>query len=491
MFNLKLRNNGLILLGLFAFYFLAWAIANWPALHQAWWYRDDFYLIEYRADSILSGLYSGRPVEGVLYFTFYLDASGQAELQNIFMRFIQGAFHCLAASLGAYFVWKDTHHPSAFVGLLPFVLWPFNAEAVLWRSAIGYPVAALLSVLGLALVMQQGRGRSVYRLLGAVCMVLAVLSKQVTALAGPVIWFLIVCLRWVHERPPLGFLGAKQLTYLLSGGIGGGLISVAIVRHYDTDLERSGFAVDLWDRLKYITDLNVLFISWPGFYPTWLVLAHVALLVVAFCLLLVAALKRNQTFGTLVTFMFVCFVGFVFPFAPHLVLAETWPSFRVLYLAPLMVSIAWLTTIQLRTNVVFRYIAAGIFCVILLGYVQIAWKNAEEYPLVFKADLQKLQALTEAANRQQATDIFVVTFPEYEVIEWNPYQVKYMHADSKISAFLTDYSADSFIRLFSPLKPTRSAEGQAVCHRVCSASPYELNSKIDIVEAGSILCVCP
>src|SRR3989442_14772942 len=100
MDNLKLRKNGLTLLSLFSLYFLTWIIANWPGLHQPWWYQDDFYYIEYVSDSILHGLFNGRPLEGAWFLTFYMDPGGQAVLQNIFLRYLQGGFHCMAASLG-------------------------------------------------------------------------------------------------------------------------------------------------------------------------------------------------------------------------------------------------------------------------------------------------------------------------------------------------------------------------------------------------------
>jgi hypothetical protein len=420
-----------------------------------------------------------------------VDPDGTAQLQNIAMRFIQGGFHSLAASLAAFVVWKDTHHRSAFFGFLPFALWPFNAEAVMWRTAGGYPVAALLSVLAVVLVRRQGKYQAVYRLLGAVFIAMAVLFQQVAAVAGPILWFMIVCLHLVRERQPLEFLGIKQLAYLVSGGITGGLISAVIARHYNAVTGRFVVATNLWDRLSYITNLNVRFFSWPDFYPAWLAWAHVALLAVAFVLVLATLLNRNRTFSALLSISFICFATFVFPFAPLLIVAESWPSFRVMYMAPLILSVAWLTVMQLRVSSIFHALAAGLFCVVLLGYVQIAWQNSAEYPYVFEADLQTLKGLSETANRENVKNIFVVTSPEFPLTDWNPYHVKYMHADSKISAFLVDFSADSFIYLFSSLKPTHDAGVQAVCFSFCRTASYDRNSKIDIVEAGSTLCVCP
>jgi hypothetical protein len=162
-----------------------------------------------------------------------------------------------------------------------------------------------------------------------------------------------------------------------------------------------------------------------------------------------------------------------------------------MYMAPLILSVAWLTVMQLRVSPIFHALAAGLFCVVLLGYVQIAWQNSAEYPYVFEADLQTLKALSETANRENVKNIFVVTSADYPITEWNPYHVKYMHADSKISAFLVDFSADSFIHLFSSLQPTHDAAVQAVCVNCCRTDPYDRNSKIDFVESGSTLCVCP
>jgi hypothetical protein len=489
--RLQKHNQFLILVGLFVLYFGAWLIANWPAAHRAWWYLDDFSRMEYLSDSIPIGLENGRPLEGIWFLTFALDSNGAAQFQNIILRLLQGGFHCLAASIAAYLLWEDTKLFASFFCFLPFVLWPFNAEAVLWRTAGGYPLAAFLSVLGVFLLSRHSQGGSIHKITGSVLIALAIFSNQIAATAGLVVWFLIVCARWLKERSPLEFMGRAELGYLVAGYFSGGLASTMMAKYFDTYTGRSSFAENIFKRLRYISDLNVRFFSWPEFYPAWLTWAHLILLLVALVLPLIIFLRSKKPVSTFLIFLDVLIAAFVIPYAPLLLLSESWPSFRIFYLAPMLLSLAWITIMQQKVNTSVRFAVAGIYAVILLGYFMIAWYNSAEYPKVFDADMGKLEELRKKADQNQISSIFVASSPEYPVANWNPYEIRYMHADSKLSAFLVYYPAGSFIRLFSTLHPISDTNVKEACYNICAIGLYDKNSDIDIVVDQSTICVCP
>ena len=489
--RIQKHNQFLILGGLFVLYFSAWFIANWPAAHRAWWYLEDYYRIEYLSDSIPKGFLEGRPLNGIWFLTFALDSNAAAQFQNIFLRLLQGGFHCLAASISAYLLWDDTKHFSSFFCFLPFTLWPFNGEAVLWQSAGGYPLAAFLSVLGVFVLKSQSQGSSIRKIIGSVLIALAIFSNQIAAMAGLVVWFLIVCVRLLKDRSPLEFMGRAELGYLAGGYFGGGLASILMARYLDASLERSGFAENIFDRLRYISDLNSLFFSWPEFYPAWLTWTQLILLLAAVMVPLIIFLRSKKPVSTFLLFLDVLIAAFVIPYAPLLLLSESWASFRIFYLAPMLLSLAWITIMQQKVNISVRFAAAGIFAVILFGYFTIAWNNSAEYPKVFDADMEKLKELRELADQNQVENIFVASSPEYPVDEWNPYGIKYLYKDSKLSAFLVTDTAGPFIRTFSNLHPINDTTVQEACYNICSTDPFDKNSKIDIVVDQSTICVCP
>src|SRR5262249_40225610 len=60
----------------FSIFFLLWALFFWPALHEAWWAMDDFYLIEW-TNAVRWGKFvvgNGRPLLGVWSYSYLLDS---------------------------------------------------------------------------------------------------------------------------------------------------------------------------------------------------------------------------------------------------------------------------------------------------------------------------------------------------------------------------------------------------------------------------------
>src|SRR6516225_3042360 len=89
---------------------LLWALFFWPALHNAWWYADDFWAGEW-TDAQRWGpfvLGNGRPLLGLWSYSFLLDHSPNAQWANILLRWFQGGVHVLNATVLAGLLWSAT-----------------------------------------------------------------------------------------------------------------------------------------------------------------------------------------------------------------------------------------------------------------------------------------------------------------------------------------------------------------------------------------------
>src|SRR5207302_10020541 len=90
------------------------------------------------------------------------------------------------------------------LAVLPYLLWFFSPVAVLLRSAGPYPQGCLLSVVGVLLIQsERARRTGLARLAGLGCLPGSVLSNQSSAMAGPLVWTILLGLTAVQtDRIP-------------------------------------------------------------------------------------------------------------------------------------------------------------------------------------------------------------------------------------------------------------------------------------------------
>lgn len=502
------RSRFIVLALIFIAYLSVWSVANWPALRQAWWYYDDFghaerwYAGQYRKDlpaehihlatyALRGGLVSGRPGEGLWFLTFLLDGNRDQKLSNILLRFAQGAVHCLAATVAAVLIWKQTKKWTAFLSVLPFLLWPFNGEAVLWRTVGTYPIAALLGLLGVYIIRHSERRRLLLSATGALCVALAMLTNQVAALAGLVVWMLTFSL--LIQKPPVA---KKQLgfeaVFILSGYATGGTLSY-ILTYFNKGDHRVAFVSDYIDKQSFLVKLNELFIVGPDHYPDWLTILHVTLLLGSIALVIGSARQMGLSIRQALLSVFFLMTALVTPYATLLLVSQSWPSWRVMYVAPFLMTGAWVLLDQsIGTRKVGSFISIGLLSLILIGYISISWVNSSEYVQVFEADLRVLSQIENYASEEHipGEQVFVATAPDF-VRGWNPHGMTYMHGDSKISSFLKRWTAHPFIRWFSWLRPVEDATIKTECLARCQRTKEWEAFQFYKLQNSGALCVCP
>ncbi|MEW6145547.1 MAG: hypothetical protein AB1598_11065 [Thermodesulfobacteriota bacterium] len=216
---------------------------------------------------------NGRPVAGLWFTTFCPAQVSNLDIYNILIRFIQGIFHCLAASIAALLILIQTKKWTAIIGVMAFLLWPFNGEAVLWRSAGLYPLGAFLGLLGVFSIHHSKKFSLTYNITGFLLIVLAMLTNVVSALSGILIWSLILILDTDEKEEVIGKGLIYKTSILALGYLLGGILSYVIASNYNiiTD-NRATFASSssILTKPQYFFDLYYSSIFNRNHYPIWL-----------------------------------------------------------------------------------------------------------------------------------------------------------------------------------------------------------------------------
>lgn len=492
--------SNLSLLGIsFIIYLSLWSFANWPALNEAWWSTDDYFFMEQVGKSnypSFSGLTTGRPVCFFWYETFLLENNSSREIYNVLLRFIQGAIHCSAAILAAILIYQSTNRWTAFLSTLPFLLWPFNGEAVLWRAAGYYPLAALFGLVGVY-VIWQSKGKNNSRLLaGCLCIVLAVLTNQVAGLSGLILWVILITLSILDDTPTasehrkLYFRTSLIVSvYLLAG-----FLSYFIANYFSAlDESRAIFTSHYVEKLLYLSRLNYDLLFYPRYYPFWLRLLMVMLIMIYGLVFLETCIRQKCSIKRVILFALFPITLFVIPYAPLLLVSENSTSPRLLYIAPLSITGLWVVLDRSMGNRIFaRMTLLVILIFIVLGYVSIARVSSSEYVESFNEDLRVLNIIRNYGSsiKKEELQVSVVTPPNF-IRDWNPYNLKYMNGDSKRSAYLTSWSAAPFVRLFSGLATTDNDSIRHNCLLHCQQTRNGKKFQIFELQGDETLCVCP
>lgn len=501
-----MRSAKSIPLFIFLCYLALYTLANYPAISQPWWYRDDFALTETPRPNKgqLDTLKHGRPVNYLLLATYQWEEGSQWATANRLLRLLQVAFHCLAA-LAAGALLADRRRPwVSYSAVLIFLLYPFNGEPVLWRSAIMNPLAALLSLLGIglfsrlylsaqpafpALPADKQPQRGLFVVGALLLLALAVLTHQQAALAGVVVWAVVVGQMAVRTpKLPTGWWRGT-LWVMIGYGVGVALSRLCIYLAFGP-AGRAALSTDWWAKVQFGLTLNRLYL-WSDYYPAWLTGLHwliVAGGIGAACFYL----RRQPWPGALALLTLVSL--FVLPYTAVLVTAESWPAWRVTYLAPFLVVGAWL--LLDHSLAAYRLLRFGnilLLALLLAGYVPMAWRNAAEYVTVFDQDLAAVRAIEAwaATQNNQPTTLVVATAPDY-VRTWNLYGVQYMQADAKVSAFLADWTIAPIVTFFTDLTPRQDEPAtKRACVQLCLLPPGGQPFARHLLQPDNVICVCP
>jgi len=329
-------HGALFFASVWTLFVVVWGFANWPALTTAWWYWDDFDKFGDPWRDIPHVLSLGRPLEVLWELTFLIDANPHRTWQNIALRVFQGGVHCAVGTVVAMVLWRQRRTWGAVLSVLPFLLWPFNTDAVLWRSAAGYLLAAFCAVVGMWFI-QYTRRRPLLATAAGVCAIAAgMLFNQAAAFAGLVVQLLASALMAMQARIEWRAQCRRLMTTCLAYALGG-VVSYAIA-HFRAG-QRVRFATDVPGKLGYLWKLNELFLASPHFYPRWLSGLHIGLLILTVLAVTAAVVRRCPLWSArrAAASVLILSTAFVTPYAGVLLTAENWPTWRVMYLAPLLI----------------------------------------------------------------------------------------------------------------------------------------------------------
>jgi hypothetical protein len=489
---------------LFVFVFISylslWSFANWPALKEAWWSTDDFsYIEELRSPTIKSypGLSNGRPISSLWFATFLLEYDDNREIYNIALRVIQGLIHCLATLFAAVMLWKQIKNWGAFISVLPFLLWPFNGDAVLWRSAGYYPIAALFGLAGLFVLWKSKEKEFLKLSIGAILIIIATLTNQITALSGLIVWFIISSLRILKCKSSIS--SKRKLIfstiYLIILYLIGGLLSYFIANYFNPDT-RAKFTKNYIEKISYLLNLNDTFIFSPLYYPLWLIGLLTLLFVIYGIVIFKRAIKKELSAKDFLVYFLLPILLLITPYAPLLLVSENLSSPRIMYLSAFLITGIWIVLKQdLGKHYWSNILLYSILTLIIIGYIKIARISSSDYVKMFHYDLLVLEKIEEFAMQEKVDDqkVFVATFPDF-IREWNPYKITYIQGDSKLSAFLKSWSAHPFIRLYSSLKTTENENVKDACLSYCENTKNGKNFQLFKIRNGrnsNIICLCP
>jgi hypothetical protein len=458
----------------FVFGFL-WALAFWPALHNAWWYADDFWLGEWtgaqRWGSFVIG--NGRPLLGFWSYSFLLDRSPNDQWANILLRWFQGGVHVLNVTLLARLLWGVVRRWTAVLAALPFLLWPFNGDAVLIRSASFYAIAALLSFLGLlAIRVNDSHWNGLYWVSGAFLCGLSMLAMQTSAFASIAVWIVLVGLTAIQLEPLPWRRLLREGMFVAAGIMIGAAISYWLIKTRPIPLSlfagRGDVAFDFHRALRILGRIDALAIVFPSFYPWWLQVLHVLLIAsTLFAIILFGwtEYKRAKTIWRPILVLVCLVLCLAVPFSAQVVAGgQDAVVLRTLYLAPILFSACTIFTFQLfRHRVWLERATMALLLLILISYWPISREHAAEYVKCYQADMADLGEVEQHAAELGLTRVIVVPGTFFSL--YNPHHFRYSMLCTHNSSLAYPWVREAFIRNRSELRPICQLEDMPVLAR--------------------------
>jgi hypothetical protein len=434
--------------------FLLWALAKFPIWFEPFWFSDDYNMWDGFG---VAGLFNGgarlgRPLNGPLYWMYLLvpppDHSGAWVL-----RLIQGLLHSGASAVILLRLIPLTGRIGAWLAVLLFHLWAFNNEATVWYAASTYPLAALLSLGGVALVVRDWATRRGYWLGsigGILLLALSPLSNQAPALIGGCFWLILSALRTVPPDRSLTLRKWLIEAVMIAGGyILGVALSLLFMKLFGGN--RAEGVVDLatkWAQWKlFLTRL-----WWfPEVYPLALQIARTGLLGLAVAALLWALVKRRMKTAPAVALVGCGLLLCVAPFAANLAVAESWSPVRVLYGGPLIwVFLAAFLFLLGRQVPLLSWITAGLLISISLWDLRLGLREVQEYASIYERDRETLRRLETFAAEHGAHEVLFMDWVHSSPWQRNPYELELFYQPGiKHSVFQNDSSNYRFLKFYS------------------------------------------
>lgn len=461
-----------------AFFWVLWLGANLPALTEAWWYQDDFWMMEQPAHRIYELAHSaGRPVTALLFVLHKLWRTPDDYAGALLVRLLQGLMHAGVATAFVAVVSRQVPRTWAILSVLPFLLWAFNGEAVLWFGGIQHVAGGGLAISGLGLILAGvARERWWVAALGSALCGSSILANQAPTGAAIFLWLVTLAWRgmdgafprqvvpsvgggfftgvgqtldrWVGGRNPRSIL--VEGLFLGCGLVAGAAVSLAMMLRWS--YHRTAAPINWESKLQFWMELNEKLFFWPGFYPLATQVMVGALLLALGLTMFLAVAKRRMGGGALLGMGAILLSGSALFFLANLIIAMNWASFRIFYTAPLYFGVIALTAARLSPGPSLRWVPLGLCAGLGLTFAHLSWIHAGHYPAQYRSDLAVLRQAEEEARAMGATRVLTMPWPHAaDTVNWNPYGHRFSHLDAHRSEFNTDWSGHPFIRLHSSL----------------------------------------
>ncbi|MEP6955430.1 MAG: hypothetical protein ABI883_01285, partial [Chthoniobacterales bacterium] len=447
---------------------VVWVAAFWPALHDAWWYADDFWMGSWTSAERWGRfvLGNGRPIVGVWSYSYWLEG-GASEWPNILLRWGQGGVHLFNAVLIASLLWEVMPSRAAILAVVPFLLWPFQADAVIWRAGFVYALAALFALAGLRLIRRQESRRNKLRwTAGSALCGLSMLTMQPSAFASLLVGCILVALTIMRPGPVPWRRLLREAAFVSSGVILGMVVSFWLIHSYPPFPPpfggRAQLAPDLPVRLALLWELNKTVVFFPTFYPAPIKIVHGAIIGSALGALVAVIWRWTRArdyFLRRVLVLTLCLLGCVFfPYAAQvLVVGQERIVLRTLYLGPLLFTAGWLVSyLAWEQSLWLRRLHLGLLLALALLYLPIARRHAAEYVQSYAGDLAALHEVEQSAMRLGLRRVMVV--PGMPFAFYNPYGLRYLMLCSHNSSLAYPWVREHFIRARSSLQPVCQPE---------------------------------
>ena len=365
---------------------------------------------------------------------------------------------------------------------LPFLLCPFAVEPTLWRSGIGYALSAVLSLLGLRLMPA--------RRVAASCLVVAaMLTQPLAAFAAAGAWCLSASLSVLGEgAAAFRRLRAEAVRLAMAYGAGAAAALALAATQEAPWRARMDLSPDWAERLRVLADANATFFS-RSFVAQWEGVGRLHAFFPVLALLPAALVAlRGQSRLRLWGASAILLSELVVPYAPLLPVAETYLPDRLFYLAPLLHCGAWAVADHAWRDLrPLRMLASGLLVALCLGYAFVTWTIAPVFGEVYQADLRLLRDLERRARASGAQSLFVCA--RETTANANPYGIDFRGGPPRLSAFLTEWSAEGILEWHSTLPVTRDEELRGDCCVHCDWTRSPSFHSMRLAE-GPVYCGC-
>ncbi len=481
----------------FLLFLFLWAFFVWPALSNEWWAVDDYITARpgHLRFTITSIFTSGRPLYTLwIFFTRTLLDFLPWETAGILVRTAQGSMHALCAVLIGFLLVRFTGRKIAICTVLPFLVWPFGSEPTTWIAAAIYPIGALLSVSGLAVLLRPRLFASWHTLIGMFLLFLAPFANQSAGIAGLVVFCILAALSLRNRERRAVLLRALPILLIA--------YALAVVTQFTVltlfqEHRFSGYTPGTVS--SHIITQGQLMITYlltsPYLYPTWLIVVQLML----FLLALIAAFPLSGAHTYRGRIMEGAAVTLLFGTLPLLLRAPTiftgmdWVSGRTMYLDPLLFTFALCIVLRSRLLPIISTGIVTLFIItLLIGYYPISTVNAREHVTLFNNDVATLRHL-ETVARQEQVDQLIIAYQPYRTSTFNPYLLRYYNFGDIHHSILRDWQYSFyFMQLYSQeLHLLREEEYVKLCAAACTYKDPPGRSIEFIEKPVRALCFCP